>query len=127
MKLQVVELNRKDVTDAAALLSTHRLGDDDEAGTINRRRVVEVLAADWGFCTTAGDNLERLPGLVAELDPELGRSVGLRRGRAPGGGGGGAQDARLQAARAGGAAQALVRGAGRVDHVATVRWTELRR
>ena len=76
MKLQVVELNRKDVTDAAALLSTHRLGDDDEPGTINRSRVVEVLAADWGFCTTAGDNLERLPALVAELDPELGRSVG---------------------------------------------------
>jgi hypothetical protein len=29
MKLQVVELNRKDLTDAAALLSTHRLDDDD--------------------------------------------------------------------------------------------------
>ena len=32
MKLQVIELNRKDVTDVAALLSTHRLGDDDEPG-----------------------------------------------------------------------------------------------
>jgi hypothetical protein len=76
MKLQVVELNGKDVTDAAALLSTHRLGDDDAAGTINRRRVLDVLAADWGFYTTAGDNLERIPDLVAELDPELGRQVG---------------------------------------------------
>jgi hypothetical protein len=75
MKLQVVELNRKDVTDAAALLSTHRLDDDDDAGSINRHRLVEVLAGDWGFCTTASDNLEKIPGLVAELDPALGGRV----------------------------------------------------
>ena len=75
MKLQVVELNHKDVTDAAALLSTHRLGEDDEPGSINRKRIVEVLSNDWGFYTTAGDNLERIPGLVSELDPELGRQV----------------------------------------------------
>ncbi len=75
MKLQVVELNGKDVTDAAALLSTHRLGDDDDAGSINRRRLVEVLASDWGFYTTANDNLEKIPDLVAALDPDLGRCV----------------------------------------------------
>lgn len=75
MKLQVVELNRKDVTDAAALLSTHRLGDDDNSGSINRNRLVEVLSNDWGFYTTATDNLEKLPDLVAAVDPELARRV----------------------------------------------------
>jgi hypothetical protein len=75
MKLQVVELNRKDVTDAAALLSTHQLGEHDENGSINRRRLVEVLSTDWGFYTTATDNLEKIPGLVGDLDPELGRHV----------------------------------------------------
>lgn len=75
MKLQVVELNHKDVTDAAALLSTHRLGEDDEPGSINRERIVEVLSNDWGFYTTAGDNLDRIPGLVSELDPGLGAQV----------------------------------------------------
>jgi hypothetical protein len=75
MKLQVVELNHKDVTDAAALLTTHRLGETDAAGSINRQRIVEVLAADWGFYTTATDNLERLPELVSALDPELARTV----------------------------------------------------
>lgn len=75
MKLQVVELNHKDVTDIAALLSTHELADDDEPGSINRRRLVEVLSGDWGFYTTATDNLEKIPGLVAALDPELGRRV----------------------------------------------------
>jgi hypothetical protein len=75
MKLQVVELNHKDVTDTAALLTTHRLGESDAAGSINRRRIVEVLTTDWGFYTTATDNLERLPELVSALDPELARPV----------------------------------------------------
>jgi hypothetical protein len=74
-KLQVLELNRKDVTDVAALLTTHRLGDGDEPGSINRRRVAHVLSTDWGFYTTATDNLERIPGLVSEIDSELGRRV----------------------------------------------------
>jgi hypothetical protein len=75
MKLQVVELNRKDVTDAAALLSTHQLGDSDAEGWLNRGRVVDVLASDWGFYTTATDNLEKLPALVHELDAQLGERV----------------------------------------------------
>jgi hypothetical protein len=33
---------------------------------------VDVLAADWGFYTTATDNLERLPALVSDLDPKVG-------------------------------------------------------
>jgi len=75
MKLQVVELNHKDVTDAAALLSTHELGEHDENGSLNRHRLTEVLSSDWGFYTTVTDNLERIPGLVSELDAELGRQV----------------------------------------------------
>jgi hypothetical protein len=75
MKLQVVELNRKDVTDTAALLTTHGVADDDRPGSINRGRLIDVLSTDWGFYTTATDNLERTPGLVAEIDPELGRQV----------------------------------------------------
>jgi hypothetical protein len=75
MKLQVVELNRKDVTDAAALLTTHRLGVGDEPGSINRERVVDVLSSDWGFYTTATDNLERIPRLVTDIEPEIGRRV----------------------------------------------------
>jgi hypothetical protein len=70
MKLQVVHLNLKDVQDLAALLTTHELGEGDDDGVIDRRRLQEVLGADWGFFTTAGDNLERLGDLVAEHAPE---------------------------------------------------------
>jgi hypothetical protein len=58
----------------AALLSTHRLDDDGE-GSLNRQRIVEVLSSDWGFYTTATDNLDNIPRLVAEVDPELGPAV----------------------------------------------------
>jgi hypothetical protein len=74
-KLQVVELNAKDVTDVAALLTTHTIGDGDAEGTIDRGRILSVLSADWGFYTTATDNLDRLPALVSGLDAELGRQV----------------------------------------------------
>jgi hypothetical protein len=74
-KLQVLELNRKDVTDVAALLTTHGLDEGDQPGSINRHRIAQVLSSDWGFYTTVTDNLERLPGLVSDVDPELGRRV----------------------------------------------------
>lgn len=69
MKLQVVHLTLKDVQDAASLLATHALGDDDAPGSIARGRLTSVLGADWGFYTTVTDNLDRLPDLVAELAP----------------------------------------------------------
>ncbi len=69
MKLQVVHLTLKDVQDAASLLATHALGEDDAPGSIALERLTGVLGADWGFYTTVTDNLERLPGLVAEQAP----------------------------------------------------------
>lgn len=66
MKLQVVHLNLKDVRDIAALLTTHEVGDGDAEGVIDRGRLRDVLGADWGFFTTAGDNLEKLGDLVGE-------------------------------------------------------------
>ena len=46
---------------------------------IDRGRLRDVLGADWGFYTTAGDNLERLGDLVAEHAPA--RSAGARAER----------------------------------------------
>jgi hypothetical protein len=44
-------------------------------GLAHRQRIVEVLSSDWGFYTTATDNLDKIPRLVAEINPELGRDV----------------------------------------------------
>ena len=114
MKLQVVHLNLKDVQDLAALLTTHELGDGDGEGVIDRGRLRDVLGADWGFYTTAGDNLERLGDLVAghapAAEPRVREQSAALRERARGG----AEDPGLPDAREGRAAQALVRAAGGV-------------
>jgi hypothetical protein len=79
-KLQVVELTLKDVQDAARLLASHDLAEDDAPGHVSLPRIRAVLGADWGFHTTVSDNLERLPALVAEQAPEVASVVAERAG-----------------------------------------------
>ena len=80
-KLQVVELNGKDVVDIVALLADHPVGAADgrtwagqmvpgeaERDAIGLDRVTGVLSADWGFEHTVRRNLARLPDDVARLD-----------------------------------------------------------
>jgi hypothetical protein len=59
-KLQVAELNAKDVTDAAALLLDHDLRADERG--INVPYITELLRADWGWWRTVTHNLRALPG-----------------------------------------------------------------
>ena len=77
-KLQVVNINRKDVLDALVLLAEHPLGDDDGApdahqgmGSINVPRIVEITANDWGWWRTVTRNLEVLRQYLAtEFKPD---------------------------------------------------------
>lgn len=66
-KLQIVELNPKDASDALAMLQAHEVATDDGA-TINAARVADLCARDWGLCKTATLNLDRLRGRLAELE-----------------------------------------------------------
>ena len=66
-KLQIAEINRKDVGDVLMLLWGHRLGDDDGPGELNIEHVARVCAADWGLYTTLSDNLVK----ARELAPAL--------------------------------------------------------
>ena len=60
-KLQVWEINSKDLGDTLCLLADHGLGEDDPGDeTIGLQRVAMVLGADWGFCHTAERNLGKL-------------------------------------------------------------------
>jgi hypothetical protein len=56
-KLQVIELNEKDIRDTLALLHDHPVGEEDGA-TLNGARVAELCAADWGLWRTITRNLE---------------------------------------------------------------------
>jgi hypothetical protein len=54
-KLQIIELNEKDVRDAVALLSAKGVSDDDSE--VNGGRVAELTANDWGLWRTITRNL----------------------------------------------------------------------
>src|SRR5215470_6762833 len=68
-KLQIIELNAKDVHDVTHLLAGIPVGMADltvHGQVIDTARFGEVLAADWGWWRTCTGNLEKLPGLLAE-------------------------------------------------------------
>jgi hypothetical protein len=67
-KLQVWEINRKDLGDALCLLADHPVGDDDsDPDAISRKRIAAVLGADWGFCHTTERNLGTLAQQWADI------------------------------------------------------------
>jgi hypothetical protein len=66
-KLQVWEINRKDLGDTLCLLTDHPLGaDDSDPETISLQRISSVLGADWGFYHTSERNLGKLAELWGE-------------------------------------------------------------
>ena len=68
-KLQIAEVNRKDLSDAAMLLWDHEPGDRDGPGQLNTARMAEACGADWGLYTTATGNLAACVDLLSELVP----------------------------------------------------------
>jgi hypothetical protein len=62
-KLQIWEINEKDLRDAACLLADHQLARGTEASDprgIDVGRIVDLTASDWGLCHTVERNLRRL-------------------------------------------------------------------
>jgi hypothetical protein len=72
-KLQVFELNEKDIRDALAILYAFPV-DDADAETINAALVAALCCADWGLWRTITGNVECLRGELAKYDlPPPGR------------------------------------------------------
>jgi hypothetical protein len=65
-KLQVVEANAKDLTDALALLVDHRVGEDPEV--IDAGYVARLCAADWGLYRTVTASVDRVATYADQLD-----------------------------------------------------------
>lgn len=63
-KLQIAEINRKDIVDGVRLILTHDLDGPD---SISLERLRRVTSADWGWFTTFTDNLARLRETAPEL------------------------------------------------------------
>jgi hypothetical protein len=74
-KLQVVEVNERDLKDAAAILADHELAADG----VDPDRVADVLAADWGWWRTATGTLDRVAAYAGELDGFAGAAAVAER------------------------------------------------
>ncbi len=61
-KLQVVQINEKDIRDILALLIDHRLGETDDPDSVNAAWIVRVCSDDWGVFRTFTGTLEKILG-----------------------------------------------------------------
>jgi len=62
-KMQIVQINEKDVIDTIMLLLEHPLGDEDKE-TINVKRAAMLCANDWGLWRTTTMNLTKVKQLA---------------------------------------------------------------
>jgi len=68
-KMQIVQINEKDVVDTIMLLLEHPLGGGDHE-TINMDRVSGLCGSDWGLWRTVTMNLDKV-GRLAQGYPQL--------------------------------------------------------
>jgi len=62
-KMQIVQINEKDIIDTIMLLLEHPFGDVDEE-TINIKRIAELCGTDWGLWRTTTMNLDKVRQLA---------------------------------------------------------------
>jgi hypothetical protein len=77
-KLQIVELNEKDLVDVVVLLHEHEIAEDDSG--VNGARVATLCAADWGLWRTITANLDAVRSHLDRYDVDAER-VADRVGR----------------------------------------------
>jgi hypothetical protein len=66
-KLQIAQLNEKDVRDALAVLHGHPVGEED-GDQVNAGRVAELCAGDWGLWRTFTANLAACRDYVSRYE-----------------------------------------------------------
>lgn len=79
-KMQIVEINDKDLKDAMLLLLASPLGQTDD-NAINLKFIAHRMSDDWGFCYTTTTNLGRVKTAmtkVAALTDEMRTVIGQK-------------------------------------------------
>lgn len=77
-KVQIHEINRKDLIDLIVIFLVHEVRDQFDKMNIDGGYIGKTLASDWGFWYDATTNLEKVKSLAAILEKEgkLSRSQG---------------------------------------------------
>lgn len=67
-KLQIHEINRKDLVDLMTLFTVYEIGEtSNDPNKIDGKYIAKILSNDWGFYYDAIQNLQRLRHLTLEL------------------------------------------------------------
>jgi len=66
-KMQIVEINDKDLKDSVVLLREHEIG-QVEKETVNAKYIADLLSNDWGFYFTVTTNLNKLKDALARFE-----------------------------------------------------------
>lgn len=65
-KLQIVEINRKDLVDIMVLLSQYPVGDGASTEHVDGQYLAEICSKDWGWWRTATMNIEKTHDFAGE-------------------------------------------------------------
>jgi hypothetical protein len=66
-KMQIVEINEKDIKDCIVLLRAHNVGSSDREN-IDANYVAKLLSEDWGFYWTVTTNLKKIRELMPNYE-----------------------------------------------------------
>jgi len=82
-KLQIVEINQKDLKDVGGMFMDHDVGSEDSPEVINGAYLAKLCSDDWGICKTFVMNLDRVIGMINEygLEENEKKVVGERAAR----------------------------------------------
>jgi hypothetical protein len=69
-KLQIVEINEKDMKDILAILLDHDLSEEESFDRINGKYIAELCAGDWGIYKTFTANLAKVPEFASRVGLE---------------------------------------------------------
>ncbi len=65
-KLQVVQLNEKDVLDVLALLQDYEVTEGNDGEVLNTRFIARLCGKDWGWYKTVTINIDKVLSMVAD-------------------------------------------------------------
>jgi hypothetical protein len=70
-KLQIHQINRKDLVDIIILLKNHEVADHFEKGKVDAGYIAQVLSDDWGFWYDATQNIQKIRNELSSLARKL--------------------------------------------------------
>ncbi|MHA1754058.1 MAG: hypothetical protein ACTSYR_00885 [Candidatus Odinarchaeia archaeon] len=69
-KMQIVEINEKDIKDLCIIFAQFPLSEKDDRESINKKYIAKRLSKDWGFWYTLTTNLEKVRKFIEKYTAE---------------------------------------------------------